>query len=131
MTRDAALARARDLFPDAPIADVLAVADWLLRGEVAPYVAPAQRWHTPPGWWQVTSDTQIVTTNLDARSGEPLLRLVASAFSDGTDADAERLAAELAGTDLGWRPGTGGAPPFFCTRRPDDDGTAGVLARVG
>ncbi len=128
MTRDQALARARDLFPDAPIADVLAAADWLLRTD------GAQVYPVAPGgaWWQVpyappliTCDTQIATTNgaygppVSLSGGEPDPAVMAG------------LVRALDAAGLRWQPDPDVPPVWLRVVRDPDDGTAGVPARVG
>ncbi len=118
--REAALTRARAMFPAAPIGDVIAVAEYLLRP--VPVAAPV---YATGGWvppYQVTCSTaapdvvpamlgrgeylvspKVARRFLDHNSAEPMIRLVADALA----IDPAKL------------------------RRPDDDGTAGVLAKVG
>ncbi len=106
MTRDQALARARDLFPDAPIADVLTAADWLLRSDVAQ--APVE----PPwgfvlggrAWWQVPSDPpwQVTCGTLAAVKGSEYVSTNAASNVH-----------------------------FLDVYTDPDDGAAGVPARVG
>ncbi len=104
--REAALTRARAMFPAAPIADVIAVAEYLLRPVPAPApVYPAGGWAPP---YQVTcsSPADVITTNL------PPSEYVIAPGGRGAG-------------------GAGRATVFGIDRRPDDDGTAGVLAKVG
>lgn len=108
--REAALARARALYPQASLVELVAVAEFLLRPipQAAPVLHPQL---VPPA---IPSPPWIVTCGPGGSGGS-----AGQATYIATDA-----------SDALWKVSTpGGFHPTIV--RPDDDGTAGVLARVG
>lgn len=140
--RVTALETARAMYPGGTVADHIAVAEYLIRATRAP-VYPAVDQSPYP--WRVTCSTlppssgEYVTTNprLDHRPAEPLIWIVSNAIgldpSDLSDPDKAALAEKLDRGHLRWQPNPDVPPVWFrvARRGDDDDGTAGVPAKVG